>query len=165
MYDAAALTNLATIAAKVGETDRAIELANRADALEPDHLGLLSYQKGVMLSSIAEVLATTDNVQEAADFVARAEALTNATSVVSEFGSDGEIRRAAIEVAQAGDFELAEALVHSTTRGFDDGATTAARSPDPLTKLAATRDPTAQMGFPRLLPIAHERLPMVVVCV
>src|SRR6476620_5599163 len=27
-----------------------------------------------------------------------------------------------------------------------------ARSPDPLTKLAATRDPTAQMGFPRLLP-------------
>ena len=27
-----------------------------------------------------------------------------------------------------------------------------ARSPDPLTKLAATLDPTAQMGFPRLLP-------------
>ena len=52
-----------------------------------------------------------------------AEALTNATSVVSEFGSDGEIRRAAIEVAQAGDFELAEALVHSTTRGVDDEST------------------------------------------
>jgi hypothetical protein len=31
-------------------------------------------------------------------------------------------------------------------------ATTTAGSPDPLTKLAATRDPTAQMGFPRLLP-------------
>ena len=76
-----------------------------------------------MLNSIAEVLATTDNVQEAADFVARAEALTNATSVVSELGSDGEIRRAAIEVAQAGDFELAEALVHSTTRGVDDEST------------------------------------------
>ena len=30
-------------------------------------------------------------------------------------------------------------------------ATTTARSPDPLTKLAATLDPTAQMGFPRLL--------------
>ena len=50
MYDAAALTNVATIAAKAGETDRAIELANRADALEPDHLGFLSHQKAVMLS-------------------------------------------------------------------------------------------------------------------
>jgi hypothetical protein len=29
---------------------------------------------------------------------------------------------------------------------------TTARSADPLTKLAATLDPTAQMGFPRLLP-------------
>ncbi len=70
LYDAAAVTNLATIAAKAGETDCAIELANRADALEPDHFGLLSHQKAVMLSSIAEVLATTGNVQEAADFVA-----------------------------------------------------------------------------------------------
>src|SRR6185312_9198950 len=40
-------------------------------------------------------------------------------------------------------------------------ATTTAGSPDPLTKLAATRDPTAQMGFPRLLPDrTHDRLPM-----
>src|SRR5258705_11485774 len=31
-------------------------------------------------------------------------------------------------------------------------AMTTARSPDPLTRLAATLDPTAQMGFPRLLP-------------
>jgi hypothetical protein len=31
-------------------------------------------------------------------------------------------------------------------------AMTTARSPDPLTKLAATLDPTAQIRFPRLLP-------------
>jgi hypothetical protein len=75
LYDAAALTNVATIAAKAGETDRAIELANRADALEPDHLGFLSHQKAVMLShqkavvlsSIDEVLATTGNVQDNRD--------------------------------------------------------------------------------------------------
>jgi hypothetical protein len=39
------------------------------------------------------------------------------------------------------------------TGGRDwNSAMTTARSAGPLTKLAATVDPTAQMGFPRLLP-------------
>jgi tetratricopeptide (TPR) repeat protein len=120
LYEAAALTNLATIAAKAGDTDRAVELANRADALEEDRGGLLSHQKAVMLSSIAEVLATTGNVSTAADFAARAESMINATWVVSELDSDDEIRGTAIQVARAGDFELAEALACCTIVDDDD---------------------------------------------
>src|SRR6476661_9196628 len=49
-------------------------------------------------------------------------------------------------------FPSDSAVLESKRVDETEKAPATARSPDPLTKLAATLDPTAQMGFPRLLP-------------